>query len=95
VHGFIDGDPAGVPGRPCGPLPLRRLGAPAPSLVHGHDRDMTIDRGERHRHTYRGRLERRPVVQQEGFQRLAEVVDEMKAIGDLYRLGCPRRMPSA
>ena len=37
----------------------------------------------------RGRLERRSVVEQKGFQGLAEVLDEMEAIDDLHRLGGP------
>ena len=37
----------------------------------------------------RGGLQRRSVVEQEGFQGLAEVLDEMKAIDHLHRLGCP------
>jgi hypothetical protein len=36
----------------------------------------------------RGRLERRQVVQREGFPRLAEVVDERKPIDDLRRVRC-------
>ena len=40
----------------------------------------------------RGRLERRSVVEQEGFQGLAEVLDEMEPIDHLHRLRCPPRM---
>jgi hypothetical protein len=50
---------------------------------------MTIGRGARHRRPDRSRLERRPVVQQEGFQRLAEVLDEVEAVDHLHRPGCP------
>ena len=79
-----------MPGRPRGLCPLLRgLGAPAPPLVHGRDGYRARRRRERHRRTYRGRLERRSVVDQEGFQRLAEVLDEMKPIDDLHRVGCP------
>jgi hypothetical protein len=34
-------------------------------------------------------LERRSVVEEEGFQGLAEVLDEMEAVDDLHRLGRP------
>jgi hypothetical protein len=34
-------------------------------------------------------LERWSVVDQEGFQRLAEVMDEMKSLDDLHGVGCP------
>jgi len=68
THGLIDGDPDGMPGRPCGPLPrLRGLGAPASSPVHGRDGDRARGRRERHRRADRGGLERRSVVDQEGF----------------------------
>jgi hypothetical protein len=96
TYGLIDGDPAGVPRRPCGILPqLHRLGAPAPAPapVQGCDRDRARRRHERHCRTYRGRLKRRPAVQQEGFQRLAEVLDEVEAIDHLHRLGCPPANP--
>jgi hypothetical protein len=40
-------------------------------------------------------LQRASMVDEEGLQRLAEIVDQVKAIHHLHRLGCPRRMPSA
>jgi hypothetical protein len=86
VQGLIDRHPAGVLGWPLSRLP-RRLGGPAPALVHGDDRDMTIGRRERQRRTDRGRLEGRSVIEQDSFQRLAEVLHEMKPIDHLHRLG--------
>ena len=78
VHSLIDRDPAGVLGGPCGFLPqLRRLGALAPSPVHGHDGERTIGLGERHRRAGRGGMERRSAVEQQGFQGLAEVMDQL------------------
>ncbi|HEX2186913.1 MAG TPA: hypothetical protein VHN78_15565, partial [Chloroflexota bacterium] len=50
---------------------------------------MPIGRRERQRRAYRGRLEHRSVVDEERFQRLAEVLDEMKPIDQLHRLGGP------
>ena len=41
------------------------------------------------RRANRSRLQRGAVVEQEGFQGLAEVLDEMEAIDHLHRLGCP------
>ena len=57
VHGFIDGDLAGMPGR------RRGLGAPTPSPVHGRDGDRALSWGQHYRRADRGHLERRPVVQ--------------------------------
>jgi hypothetical protein len=89
VHGFIDGDPAGVPGRPCGPLPRRRLRVPAPSPVPGCAGDRARGRHARQRRADRCRLEHRSVVDQDGFQGLAEVMDEMKPIDHLHSIGQP------
>jgi hypothetical protein len=50
---------------------------------------MTIGRRERQRRADRSRLEHRSVVEEERFQRLAEVLDQMKAVDHLHRLGCP------
>ena len=47
------------------------------------------NRSERHRRADRGRLERGSLVDQEGFHGLAEILDEMKAVDNLHRLGCP------
>jgi hypothetical protein len=75
-----------MPGRPCGVLPqLRRLGALAPSPVHEHDGERTIGLGERHRRADRCRLECRSTVDQQGFQGLAEILDQMEAIDHLHR----------
>ena len=90
VHGLIDRDPAGVPGRPLGLLRLLRVwGSGAVPRYIGRDGHRARGRRERLRRAHGGRLERRAVVEQEGFQGLAEVVDEMKAVDDLHRLGCP------
>jgi hypothetical protein len=48
---------------------------------------------ERHRRADCGRLERRPVVEQKGFQRLAELLDEVKPANNLHRLGDPLANP--
>ena len=88
VEGLIDRDPAGVPGRPLGRR-RRGLGAPAPSPVHGRDGHRASGRRERHGRPDRGGLQRRSVVEQEGFQDLTEVLDEMEAIDHLHGLGCP------
>jgi hypothetical protein len=86
VQGLIDRDPAGVPGRPLGRL-RNRLGMPAPAPVHGRDGHHARGRRASHHRAERGSLEHRPVGQQERFQRLAEVLDEVKAIDHLDSLG--------
>jgi hypothetical protein len=67
--------------------------SPAPAQVHGRDRDRASRRHERHRPADGGILERRSAVDEEGLQGLAEVADEMKAVDDLDRLGCPPANP--
>ena len=92
LHSLIDSDPAGVTGRLCRLLPQRRrFGVPAPAPVHGCDRDRARRRRERYRPADGGVLERRSSVDKEGFQGLAEVLDEVKAIDHLC--GC-RRAPA-
>jgi hypothetical protein len=86
MHGLIDGDPAGVLGRPLAVRP-RGFGAPAPASVHKRDEDRASSRPERHRRPERGVLERWSVVDQKGLQGLAEVLDEMEPIDHLHGIG--------
>jgi hypothetical protein len=50
---------------------------------------MTIGRHERHRRADGSRLQHRSVVDEERFQRLAEVLDQVKAIDHLHGLRGP------
>jgi hypothetical protein len=89
-HGLIDRDPAGVPGRPLG-LGRCGFGTPAPALIPGCDGHHARGRRERHRRPDRSGLQRRSVIEQEGFQDLTEVLDEVEAVDHLHG----RRRPPA
>jgi hypothetical protein len=87
-YGLINGDPAGVPGRPLG-LQRCGFGAPAASLMHRCVGHQASGWRERHGRPDRGGLERWSVIDQEGFQGLAEVLDEMEPVHNLHGLRHP------
>src|SRR5262249_57816122 len=86
--------PAAGRGVPAGPF-HRVRGAPGAPPFPAGDRLRLRSEGSygRGRHRLRGRLELRTLLQEEGLQRLAPVLDQVEAIGHLHRVGRARAGP--